>query len=283
MTTSDETRVISSHALTVDGVPQPQIQPLNKLPTSFNGYRKDAVEQYVNVLKTSIWNLQRQVSEKDRALDSRQAEIGRKEQELQSLQQQNARLSDELDEARNASENPMQEFGTSLGKEFQTLKNTYETKKREELEQAQAQGAQILQQAKDEAQKILDSAKETAKGLTATAQDKKQQLEQDCARLRKETDEKTAAQLDEARKQAAQIIGNAETDAAARLDKATQEIDARTKTAEQHAAELDANSRKLMDAARQREETAQRNVDSSLNQLRQLGAHIRQWTSESEA
>lgn len=67
MTMSDETRVISSHALTVEGMTQPQVQPLN-LPTGFNGYRKDSVEQYVNGLETQIWNLQRQLTEKKHGL-----------------------------------------------------------------------------------------------------------------------------------------------------------------------------------------------------------------------
>lgn len=70
MTMSDETRVISSHALTVEGMTQPQVQPLN-LPTGFNGYRKDSVEQYVNGLETQIWNLQRQLTEKNMVLDKR--------------------------------------------------------------------------------------------------------------------------------------------------------------------------------------------------------------------
>ena len=135
MTMSDETRVISSHALTVEGMTQPQVQPLN-LPTGFNGYRKDSVEQYVNGLETQIWNLQRQLTEKNMVLDKRQSELGKREQEAESLRQQIERLNADLQDARQASENPMQELGTSLGKEFQTLKKTYESKKREELEQA---------------------------------------------------------------------------------------------------------------------------------------------------
>ena len=81
MTMSDETRVISSHALTVDGMTQPQVQQLN-LPTGFNGYRKDSVEQYVNGLETQIWNLQRQLTEKNMVLDKRQSELGKREQEV---------------------------------------------------------------------------------------------------------------------------------------------------------------------------------------------------------
>lgn len=191
MTMSDETRVISSHALTVEGMTQPQVQPLN-LPTGFNGYRKDSVEQYVNGLETQIWNLQRQLTEKNMVLDKRQSELGKREQEVESLRQQIGRLNADLQDARQASENPMQELGTSLGKEFQTLKNTYESKKREELEQARTQAEQILQQAKDESQKRLDSATETTKQMMTAAHDKKQKLEQECAKLKKETDDKVA-------------------------------------------------------------------------------------------
>ena len=281
MTMSDETRVISSHALTVDGMSQPQVQQLN-LPTGFNGYRKDAVEQYVNGLETQIWNLQRQLTEKNMVLDKRQSELGKREQEAESLRQQIERLNADLQDARQASENPMQELGTSLGKEFQTLKNTYESKKREELEHARTQAEQILQQAKDESQKRLDSTTETTKQMMTAAQDKKQKLEQDCAKLKKETDDKVAIQLDTAKKEAEQIIHQAELDAANRLDKASQEIDARTKKAEQYAAELDSNSRKLMADAQQREETAQRNVANSFAQLRQLGADIDKLISESK-
>lgn len=191
MTMSDETRVISSHALTVEGMTQPQVQPLN-LPTGFNGYRKDSVEQYVNGLETQIWNLQRQLTEKNMVLDKRQSELGKREQEAESLRQQIERLNADLQDARQASENPMQELGTSLGKEFQTLKNTYESKKREELEHARTQAEQILQQAKDESQKRLDSATETTKQMMTAAHDKKQKLEQECAKLKKETDDKVA-------------------------------------------------------------------------------------------
>lgn len=281
MTMSDETRVISSHALTVDGLTQPQVQPLN-LPTGFNGYRKDSVEQYVNGLETQIWNLQRQLTEKNMVLDKRQSELGKREQEAESLRQQIERLNADLQDARQASENPMQELGTSLGKEFQTLKNTYESKKREELEQARTQAGQILQQAKDESQKRLDSATETTRQMMTAAQDKKQKLEQECVKLKKETDDKVAIQLDAAKKQAEQIISKAEADAVNRLDKASQEIDLRTKKAEQHAAELDANSKKLMEAAQQREETAQNNVANSFAQLRQLGADIDKLISKSK-
>lgn len=73
-----------------------------------------------------------------------------------------------------------------------------------------------------------------------------------------------------------------EADAVNRLDKASQEIDLRTKKAEQHAAELDANSKKLMEAAQQREETAQNNVANSFAQLRQLGADIDKLISKSK-
>ena len=118
--------------------------------------------------------------------------------------------------------------------------------------------------------------------MVSAAQDKKQKLEQDCAKLKKETDDKVAIQLDTAKKQAEQIIHQAELEAANRLDKASQEIDARTKKAEQHAAELDSNSRKLMADAQQREETAQRNVANSFAQLRQLGADIDKLISESK-
>lgn len=281
MTTSDKTRVITSQALTVDGIAQPQIQPLN-LPTAFNGYRKDSVEQYVNGLDTEIWNLRRQLSDKDNALDKRQSDLGRKEQEISSLQQKIDGLNAQLADARQALENPIQEWGTQFGKEVQTLRNTFENQKREELEKAHAQAAQILQQAKDEAQKLLDSAKETAKELTDAAQDKKQKLEQECARLQKDTDEKTSQQLGEADKQAAQIIRTAKEEAASRLEDASKEIDTRTKEAERHAAELDTNSRKLMTDAQQREETARRNVANSLAQLRQLGASIDKLISESK-
>ena len=88
--------------------------------------------------------------------------------------------------------------------------------------------------------------------------------------------------MDAAKKQAEQIISKAEADAVNRLDKASQEIDLRTKKAEQHAAELDANSKKLMEAAQQREETAQRNVANSFAQLRQLGADIDKLISKSK-
>ena len=281
MSMSDETRVISSHALTVDGMPQPQIQPLN-LPTAFNGYRKDTVEQYVNGLETQIWNLQRQLADKTMVLDGRQTEIGKKEQEISSLNQQVDELKTKLTEALQASENPMQELGTAFGKEMQAMKNTYETQLRDELEKSRSESYRILDKAKEEAQQQLASAKETTMQMMASAQAKKQQLEQDCAKLKKETDEKVSAQLAEAEKQAARILDKAESDASDRLDKALREIDVKTKQAEQRSAELDANSRKLMEAAQQREETAQRNVADSLAQLRQLGDNIRRWTSESK-
>lgn len=133
-------------------------------------------------------------------LDKRQSELGKREQEAESLRQQIERLNADLQDARQASENPMQELGTSLGKEFQTLKNTYEAKKREELEHARTQAEQILQQAKDESQKRLDSTTETTKQMMTAAQDKKQKLEQDCAKLEKETDDKVAIQLDTAKR-----------------------------------------------------------------------------------
>lgn len=270
MSMSDETRVISSRALTVEGMPQPQIQPLN-LPAAFNGYRRDAVEQYVNGLETQIWNLQRQLSDKTMVLDGRQTEIGKKEQEISSLNQQVEELRSQLAEARQASENPMQELGTAFGKEMQTMKDSYEARLRGELEKSQTQASQIVA-----------SAKETATQMMASAQAKKQRLEQDCAKLKKDADEKASARLAEAEKQAARILDRAESDAADRLGKASKEIDVKTRQAEQHASELDANSRKLMEAAQQREETARLNVANSLARLRQLGDDIRQWTSESE-
>lgn len=178
MSMSDETRVISSRALTVDGMSQPQIQPLN-LPTAFNGYRKDAVEQYVNGLETQIWNLQRQLTDKTMVLDGRQTEIGKKEQEISSLNQQVDELKTQLSEARRASENPMQELGTAFGKEMQTMKNSYEARLRSELEKSQTQASQIVEKAKEEAQQQLASVKETTSQMMASAQAKKQQLEQD--------------------------------------------------------------------------------------------------------
>ena len=85
-------------------------------PTGFNGYRKDSVEQYVNGLETQIWNLQRQLTEKNMVLDKRQSELGKREQEAESLRQQIERLNADLQDARQASENPMQELGTSSAK-----------------------------------------------------------------------------------------------------------------------------------------------------------------------
>lgn len=262
MTSTDETRIISSHALTVDGISQPQIQPLN-IPTGFNGYRKDAVEQYVNGLETQIWNLQRQLSDMNKLLDSRQAEIGRKEETVNTLRQEISNKDSQLEELRQAKANPIQEWGKDLGAQIQSINDTYEAKMKAKLEQTGKQAADIVEKAKKQAETVINSAKATADDLNKAAQSRDQNSKKE-AEQRKQ----------DALEQAEHIVEQAKQKADAKLAATEQEISEKLTQAKQQAAKLDAESHDRMIEADKREREAKHNVDDSVTQLRTLANKI---------
>lgn len=256
MTDTGETRVISSQAA-ISAIPTPPLPPLD-LPVAFKGYSKDAVERHIMGLEQQIDKLRAQNNAAGITIGNDQQRIGR-------LEQENENLRNRVGELEQAASKPMEEFGRNLGREIQTVKDTYEQQKKAELEQAHAQAAKIVDEARRESETKLADINDRIRQSTEAIRQAEQKSEQ-----------ASNAKLEEAHAKAAKIIA----DAGQQAEQVKQEADKQAADvkleADKHAADVKRECDERIQQAADRERESRENVTASLNQLQSINGNVQQ-------